>query len=1782
MKSNSLRNLSLNLFLFILLHVMVLQQDYYFQMYPSLDEDKPYLFNAYIQPSEFITINTTEGEECKIIEKKTVTETVTRNLSSVILYKKDLLIKTCFNPGKLVEIINKNNIIFSKTKANLNNIKYCYSTGIIDPNNSNKYAIFTYWTEFQIINGKEKYIHKCLLFDIEQNTFSNEITLTPYSNIFNYLINDNYYPQNCITFRNRDIYCDIYFGSSESTFYENSFVIETQTLFTLGRINLVYSKDFDKGSFHRSISIGLGIHDLIEGGYFDVFLTQYHDRINSATFLLSSLYRKSSHSAYIFKFNLFRRYYGINIENQYVEPDLFNILIPNYNDLITVYIMKNNNKNILIMSRFNLTYTSESHNFVEMSISNYLREGDICSEPKYMKSIFVNSFINYNNKDKEIINNNGVDNYYKYQKDIASLISCKNNQNIIYDTKKIIIPQCLKTLDEINGKDKHILRFENNQNIITFDIYNDPNYASLRDVGIEFIYESPILINYKLKGEPNFRALNKNEYNTTIIGITHIRFVKTSNIKSSIPLYLYYRLKKTDSSGNSMQCHLSSDKCELEFHINSDCNVQYCKYCFGNECQECEDIEGLKLDKTLNKCICDEEKGFNPEPDMINKMCLCKNGYSFYKNTKICKENTILQKYFCLNRTDDVSLIPIYDDCTNCTQNGTCPDEGKTSDQCLAAENLEDNLWFKLGDFKFYYGKIEKCVYIFDNDLKLFFYSNKIDCIFGNDKIKYISICINHPEITDEIAYYNFIYSAQEYNPNSTEVNIFKQIGNINFNLVNNQKNPKFSEVKLDDKILSQIKNIYNIPDNLNLLVFKGDIKRSDTISTQVEYQFYNPVPNKIYEKINFPKLNISLRNLDTDVKKILVNLSLPIHWSKEKFDIIKDLYYDNHIFIFNSSDPFFLDVCYKFKNSNNSDVYLQDRRDRYFINEAICEEGCHLVDDQNYYDVYEQISKLVCQCPMKLIFDNYTKIKFVKNETLDERFIEEFTFPNLRMFKCNRKIYYRDNIKVNVLFYITLFMFITFLVLILCMIFCKCLFIRPFDKLKEEIEKGYKIGNEEEEENLKNSPDNEDNSEDGKEHKYKENDEEIEKRKKKEEDDERRRMLAYAEEDFDDVEQNINDEEQNTAHYQNDDNDNRPHMYVDPNQNTNNIKISIMCFSSIQIKNKIKDRYDSVDPSESNKNSANICQSRNDTNSNINNQTDEDFYKNTEEEKIINNNESSIIKSSNKENNNEKDNNNNILNTRNNNIINTNSNEDKISESNKINRNKYEYEKDNDNNNKLINSTKSKLISSIESNSSLKKSQSFNSEDKEMNNDKKKDNSQDKDDENEKIPSDNLDELDNFGNDNDNDNEKKKNKINKMNPFTIVEEKDQNEKKKKGKNKSNKNANPPKKDNQNVPKHRRDLKNVKKEDKNKNDITNISRNSNDDSVIDPNTKKGGRNKEKTPSLESEREEINNDIQNQDQRKKREIKNKGSENYQKMMKYLKKKINRVEFEDAKKNDKRSFLNIIWSYEENNGIISFLLKCNENDILTRISLFLLTLALYIFINVMIMKSNAELNLYTKKNKEKILGSAISLNMFCPLLIYIIIYFIKRKMTVNEFFVNQYYQLYRVLVFLEDKKINVVQKDLGLHNIEAKISLRKNKAEFRIWLLFAIGTPFLLFNFLLVSSFCGIYENSVDCVICNTVISIIFSFIFSRVFLFVSASLRYCSLNNNGNKNEKLYIVSCLLNPYYLSYCGRKLCSNINKLCCKKEEVENPDNNGDNKKENKEEKNLKEGMIEISNE
>ena len=150
--------------------------------------------------------------------------------------------------------------------------------------------------------------------------------------------------------------------------------------------------------------------------------------------------------------------------------------------------------------------------------------------------------------------------------------------------------------------------------------------------------------------------------------------------------------------------------------------------------------------------------------------------------------------------------------------------------------------------------------------------------------------------------------------------------------------------------------------ENINYLIFKVDIKRDDTISTQVVYQLYEPEKNKINEKIYLDENNTT------------VLLSLPIAWREGQLEKIKELSNKN-IDAFDSSSPFYIDVCNKFTNSKHDDVFLEDRKKDYYPNEAFCEKGCQ-------FDKFDKITeKIICKCKFKNNMDTFKNVTFDYNK---------------------------------------------------------------------------------------------------------------------------------------------------------------------------------------------------------------------------------------------------------------------------------------------------------------------------------------------------------------------------------------------------------------------------------------------------------------------------------------------------------------------------------------------------------------------------------------------------------------------------------------------------------------------------------------------------------------------------------------------------------------------------------------------------------------------------------
>ena len=1004
------------------------ESDNFFLLYPSEDKSKPYQLHLFNSESEISIINSTDEENMQFISKTKTNNKPIKHLSSVFKYNDKFLIKTCFSPNKIIEIIDENGQSFTPTNnAHFKNIEFCYSCIMKNPYTISEFFIVTYWTESANTNGKETYYHYFITFNIKEKTFSEVKNL---DNKY------NFYAESCTTLGYKYIYCTIDSSFSLlSKIYD--FTIDSTDIFSSSpKISTSFVLAiFSDSMYHKPIGISKETYTLT-GKTANYFLTEYHDKSSDKTRLVTSLYIDKYSTSFILKLVTLGIYHGINIENDYIEPNLFNHLLTYNNEIMIIYIMKGaEGKNLLLLNQYDYTQSLKIQtNFNKYSLSNYLRE-DICDNPKYMQSIFISSFIKYDANDREIIKSNKNLKYYKYQKDIGIVIGCaKDNGNIFYEAKKIVLPQCLNILESINDK-SDLFTYKQDAFVLKLDIKNNPNLKSLRNVEIQFldsnIYNRIIILQAIKNG--NRQTIDKA---TTVYNIDEIDIFRTINYKKGKKYQIPYRIKQTGFSGISSTCHLTSDICYIETYYegekedDDECPVNHCNECEDKKCIECnENIIGIQLDKDKNACTCDEAHGFNKEPNLEINLCTCKEGYSFYQNIKTClKDTTLNNGTFCIREQDERSLINIYEKISNDmivnSDNGLLYCPKPQGESC----NLE--IWFKMGRYVFYWGKIDKCIYIIYNH-EIIIYSNKAECQYKNfDYRNCFNLNINNKEEYD-LAMNN----AYEYIPHSNTSSFYKTEDKISFYILNEYNMNKYSSVQLSKACIDKVKQVYNIN---SILIFVVNIKKSNIISTQVEYGFYNPAPEHMNEKLNMSICSNSklLSNLatkrqmqynyydinniieyDLDIDEIIINAQ--IDWPVKYKKSIDELYIKRGIDIFNSSNSFFNDVCYIFTTPEGTDIFLEDRKKRYFINDPLCESNCV----QLGYDITSE--RAICKCKIKEEPDNYENVTFVLD--LDDNFKETFRAPNLQVLKCffNNKLKWNNDGFILGLIMIVIYLFL-------------------------------------------------------------------------------------------------------------------------------------------------------------------------------------------------------------------------------------------------------------------------------------------------------------------------------------------------------------------------------------------------------------------------------------------------------------------------------------------------------------------------------------------------------------------------------------------------------------------------------------------------------------------------------------------------------------------------------------------------------------------------------------
>ena len=329
-------------------------------------------------------------------------------------------------------------------------------------------------------------------------------------------------------------------------------------------------------------------------------------------------------------------------------------------------------------------------------------------------------------------------------------------------------------------------------------------------------------------------------------------------------------------------------------------------------------------------------------------------------------------------------------------------------------------------------------------------------------------------------------------------------------------------------------------------------------------------------------------------------------------------------------------------------------------------------------------------------------------------------------------------------------------------------------------------------------------------------------------------------------------------------------------------------------------------------------------------------------------------------------------------------------------------------------------------------------------------------------------------------------------------------------------------------------------------------------------------------------------------------------------------LNKLKFEKAKDYDKRSFCTMFYSIMKTNNIIAFILfpekkpinienkheesgantthetgnishtninininnnirnnqndstqKIKEkkkvegeliiidNDLFTKAAVVILPFNMFILLNIVIMINSSSLHLYLGKDiNDKFETKYMIINFIFPFISYYLSGYIQSLLSIREFFLDQYENIEMILKKYKKKEMRI----LRLHNVETEISKFKNKLKSNTEKIFKFGLLFLFLNWYYITCFGGIYNHSLDCLILNTFLSIIFALFVSMIIYALSAYIRKSSLNENSLfHNKKFYNISKKLNPIF---CFRKK-SKLQKKLKKKDNKNQSENENNNR-------------------
>ena len=220
---------------------------------------------------------------------------------------------------------------------------------------------------------------------------------------------------------------------------------------------------------------------------------------------------------------------------------------------------------------------------------------------------------------------------------------------------------------------------------------------------------------------------------------------------------------------------------------------------------------------------------------------------------------------------------------------------------------------------------------------------------------------------------------ASLYNSDFFNILLYK-----NPNIINNL-DLKMSKVDFKD-CYDKVKKAYNIQEDLIISV----VDKINTNNPSSYYSFFDPKTGKKLEAEDICKDEVI-----TEKK----NLTTILNENDTKYELQTSLA-SQGINIFDINDPFYIDLCFDYKNPKKRDIPLKDRIKNVFPNITLCDDGC-----QNEGINLEDMTA-TCNCK----FNDITNHNIVKeNVVLDSMVGEIFDLinsSNILVVKCYKYIF--------------------------------------------------------------------------------------------------------------------------------------------------------------------------------------------------------------------------------------------------------------------------------------------------------------------------------------------------------------------------------------------------------------------------------------------------------------------------------------------------------------------------------------------------------------------------------------------------------------------------------------------------------------------------------------------------------------------------------------------------------------------------------------------------------